>query len=134
MVQDSTSGSLSQSIQTASIHYHSLHSISLIQPITFKTQTMKSSIALALAAASTTLAATIPLPNGAYYTNETIVKRDDQICVQVQSTISTWYYRFEGVWGTDAGQGPSFAGSFCVPANDGAGGALYVGPTVSRST
>lgn len=100
---------------------------------------MKVAIATSvLALATSTLAAVIPLgSSGAFFTDETeIIKRaaqDSRYCVQVQSTISGWYYSFTGIWGSDSGEGPSFAGTFCVPTNNGAGGAMYIGPHVSIS-
>lgn len=71
---------------------------------------------------------------GAYFVearDEHLIARDNAKCIRFQSSI-TWYYTFAGApWGTKSGKGPSAAGNLCVPTNNTAGGAMYIGPNVS---
>ena len=54
-----------------------------------------------------------------------------QKCIEFTSDSSDWHYANTGNWGTKTGTFGSAGGKICVPRNDDAGGAMYVGTGAS---
>ena len=54
-------------------------------------------------------------------------------CISFTSSNPNWWFRNDGVWGTQKGQFGSGTKQICVPFSDAAGGAMFIGPNSALS-